>query len=147
MNNWLRVLVLSVVSLFLFAGIAIGVDSWQFRNASEAGTAEILSLRKEIRGIGSSNDRDRTVTSYYPTVRYATSRGDYFEAETAEAVPQPIPKVGDRIAVRYVTGSKAQVRLDRGALREWLIAGSIIAMSLLFFLVTLKFTRRGISEI
>ena len=147
MNFWLRALVLSAVSLFLFLGIAIGVDVWQFRGASQPGTAEILSLRKETRAIGGNGDRNQRITSYYPTVRYATSKGDYFEAETGEALPQPVPAVGQRIAIRYVTGREAQVRLDRGALREWSIAGSIIAVSLFFLLVTMKFTRRDILEI
>lgn len=43
MGLWVRVTMFSAVSLFLFLGIAIGVDIWQFRNNSEAGTAEIVS--------------------------------------------------------------------------------------------------------
>lgn len=147
MELWVRVIALSAVSLFLFVGIAIGVDTWQFRNASEAGTAEIISLRGEIQSSESANGRTRTFTSYYPTIRYATKEGDYFEAETQQALAKPIPDIGDRVPIRYITGSQGQVRLDKGALDDWLIAGSITFVSLFVFIITMIFTRPEVPEI
>lgn len=147
MNIWIRVIVLPVVSMFLFIGIAIGVDSWQFRDGSETGTAEIISLRQESRIKEDASGRSITIISYYPTIRYASSQGNYYEAETAEALLKPLPEIGDRVPIRYTTGSKAQVRLDHGALRDLLIAGALIATSLFFFVAVLIFTRRKIPEI
>ena len=93
------------------------------------------------------NGDSTSIISYYPTIRYATNQGAYYEAETAEALPEPIAVIGDRVPIRYITGSQGQVRLDRGALRDWLIAGAITGVSLIFFLITLIFTRREIPEI
>lgn len=147
MNVWFRAVALSAITLFLFGGIAIGVDIWQFRSASEAGTAEIISLRRSSSSFEDMNGRYKTIVSYYPTIRFATSQGVYFEAETTESLPEPMPKIGDRVSIRYIIGSKGDVRLDRGALRDWMVAGSITAVSLIFLLITLITTRREVPEI
>ncbi|WP_323800426.1 DUF3592 domain-containing protein [Parasphingorhabdus sp.] len=147
MELWVRVIMLSAVSLFLFIGIAIGVDTWQFRNASEAGTAEIISLRTDVQVNDDDNSPSATNISYYPTIRYVTSQGDYFEVETAQALREPIAGIGDHVAIRYITGSRGQARLDYGAWRDWLIAGSITLISLFFFVITMIFTRPEVPEI
>lgn len=69
MPMWVRVLMLSAVSLFLFVGIAIGVDTWQFRNNSEAGTAEIISLRGKT---NSTSDYDGRSRDYITTQPFAS---------------------------------------------------------------------------
>ena len=147
MSVWIRVPVLLAVFLFLFLGIAIGVDTWQFRNGSEAGVAEILSLRKESRSTEDASDRSFTIISYYPTIRYTTGQGRYFEAELADSLDEPLPAVGQDIAIRYIAGPRAQVRLDRGPVRDWLVAGLMFLVSLIFLIVALIFTRRDIPEI
>ena len=147
MGLWVRVTMLSAISLFLFLGIAIGVDIWQFRNASEAATAEIISLRREMGRTEDVNGRSRSTVSYYPTIRFVSSQGLQYEVETPQALLKPIAEVGDRVPIRYITGRQGQVRLDHGALHDWLIAGSITAVSLIFFLITLIFTRRKVPEI
>jgi hypothetical protein len=120
---------------------------WQFRNASEAGTAEIISLRGEDQSYQNDDGRSRTLIVHYPTIRYATRQGDYFEAETTQALQEPLPAIGDTVAIRYVTGSQAQVRLDRGPFWDWLVRSSITAVSLIFFVITMIFTRREVPEI
>jgi len=69
---------LSAVSLFLFIGIAICVDTWQFRNASEGGTAEMISVRGEDKSYENNDGDSRTFAVYYPTIRYATRQGGLF---------------------------------------------------------------------
>jgi hypothetical protein len=86
--------------------------------------------------------------SYYPTVRFVTSRGIQYEMETTQALHPPISKIGDRVPVRYhVDGSQGQVRLDYGAWWDWLVAGSVTLVSLAFLLITLRVTRPEIPEI
>ena len=147
MELWVRVTMLSAVSLFLFIGIAICVDTWQFRSASEAGTAEIISVRGEDKSYENDDGRSRTLTMYYPTIRYATRQGDYFEAETTQALQEPLPAIGDTVPIRYITGSKAQVRLERGSFRDWLVGGLWTAVSLIFFISVMIFTRPEVPEI
>jgi hypothetical protein len=148
MKLWMRAIPLSAVSVFLFMGIYIGVDTWQFRNNSEAGTAEIISLRGKTNSTSGSDSPSRDYISYYPTVRFATSQGMQYEMETTQALQKPIPDVGDSIPVRYyISENQGQVRLDYGAWWDWLIAGSITVVSLALFVITLIVTRREVPEI
>jgi hypothetical protein len=148
MKLWMRAIPLSAVSVFLFMGIYIGVDTWQFRNNSEAGTAEIISLRGTTNSTSGSDSPSRDYISYYPTVRFATSQGMQYEMETTQALQKPIPDVGDSIPVRYyISENQGQVRLDYGAWWDWLIAGSITVVSLALFVITLIVTRREVPEI
>ena len=148
MGLWVRVTMLSAISLFLFVGIAIGVDTWQFRHNSEAGTAEIISLRGKTNSTSGSDGPSRNYISYYPTVRFATSQGVQYEMETTQALQPPIAEIGDRVPVRYhINGNQGQVRLEYGAWWDWLIAGSITVVSLVFFVITLIVTGRDIPEI
>ncbi len=148
MNIWVRIVALSAVSIFLFAGIFIGVDTWQFRHNSEAGTAEIVSLRGERNSTSGSDGPSRDYISYYPTVRFVTRQGMQYEMETTQALQEPNAEIGDRIPVRYyINENQGQVRLEYGAWWDWLIAGSITFVSLVSFVITLIVTGREIPEI
>lgn len=148
MKLWMRAIPLSAVSIFLLIGIYIGVDTWQFRNNSEAGTAEIISLRGERNSTSGSSGPSRDYISYYPTVRFATRQGMQYEMETTQALQEPNAEIGDRVPVRYyINGNQGQVRLEYGAWWDWLIAGSITVVSLVSFVITLIVTRREIPEI
>ncbi len=143
-----RAIPLAGVSLFLLMGINMGVDTWQFRNNSELGTAEIISIRAESESTSGSDNNSRAYFSYYPTVRFETRQGTHSVLETTQPFQPPIPEVGDQIPVRYyVSGNLRQVRLEYGAWWDWLIAGSITVVSLVFFVITLMVTRREIPEI
>ena len=82
MEIWMRITILPVISLFLFVGLFIGVDTWQFRNNSAAGTAEIISLRAEQNSTSSSDGPSRDFVTHYPTVRFVTDHGMEYEMET-----------------------------------------------------------------
>lgn len=143
-----RAIPLAGVSLFLLMDIDIGVETWQFRNNSELGTAEIISIRAESESTSGSDGNSRAYFSYYPTVRFETRQGTHFVLETTQPFQPPIPDVGDQIPVRYyISGNLRQVRLEYGAWWDWLIAGSITVVSLVFFVITLMVTRREIPEI
>lgn len=144
----MRIIILPPISLFLFVGIAIGVDTWQFRNNSAAGTAEIISLRGEQKSTSGSDGPSRDYVTYYPTVRFTTGQGMEYEMETTQGLQPPIAAIGDRVPVRYsVNGNRAQVRLEFGAWWDWLLAGSITIISLVFFLCALFLTKRDVPKI
>ena len=144
----MRITILPVISLFLFVGLSIGVDTWQFRNNSAAGTAEIISLRAEQNSISDSDGPSRDFVTHYPTVRFVTEQGMEYEMETTQGLQPPIAKIGDRIQVRYsVNGNQVQVRLENGAWWDWLIAGVITLASLVFFACALFLAKRDVPEI
>ena len=70
MTMWLRVLLFSAVSLFLLLGIAIAVDTWQFRSGSESAQGTIISMRTQVGSMKGSDGFTETTLSYYPTVRF-----------------------------------------------------------------------------
>lgn len=148
MKWWERTIILAGVSIFLLMGIYIGVDTWQFRNNSEPGTAEIISIRAESKRGSGSDGRSSDYVSYYPTVRFATRQGVQYEMEMTQAVQPPIPEIGDRIAVLYwIAGNRGQLRLDYAAWRDWIVAGSVTGVSLLFFVCALVLTKRDVPNI
>jgi hypothetical protein len=147
MNIWLRILLFSAVSLFLLLGIAIAVDTWQFRSGSESVQGEILSIRKQFGSMKDTDGFTKTTVSYYPTVRFVDGQGRQYLAEAGQPVVEPIPDVGERIAIRYEIANPGKVRPDYGLLRDWLLAGVVVTMGLFFFLIALIFTRRKIPEI
>ena len=148
MEIWMRITILPVISLFLFVGLSIGVDTWQFRNNSAPGTAEIISLRAEQNSTSSSDGPSRDFVTHYPTVRFVTDHGMEYEMETTQGLQPPIAKIGDRVPVRYsVNGNRVQVRLEYGAWRDWLLAGSITFFSLVFFICALFLTKRDVPKI
>ncbi len=147
MNIWLRIFLFSAVLLVVFLGIAITVDNWQFRTSSKTATGEILSIRE---GIGSREDQDgfaKTEISHYPKVRFKSLRGNIYDVEVAHPIQAPIPKIGDRISIRYEVTNPEYVRDEKGLFYDWLIGGAVTAIGLIFLLISFIFTRREVPEI
>ena len=147
MTMWLRVLLFSAVSLFLLLGIAIAVDTWQFRSGSESAQGTIISMRTQVGSMKGSDGFTETTLSYYPTVRFENGKGRQYQAEAGQPVLESLPQIGERIAIRYEIANPGNVRPDYGLLRDWLLAGMVVAMGLFFFLIALIFSRRKIPEI
>ena len=60
---------------------------------------------------------------------------------------EPLPEIGERIAIRYEIANPGNVRPDYGLLRDWLLAGVVVTISLFFFVIALIFTRRKVPQI
>ena len=147
MNIWLRILLFSGVSLFLFLGIALAIDTWQFRSGSESVQGEIISVRKQFGSMKDTDGFTKTTVFHYPTVRFVSGQGRQYQAEAGQPLVEPIPEVGERIAIRYETANPGNVRPDYGLLRDWLMAAAVVAMGLFFFVIAAVFTRRKVPEI
>ncbi|MDM8010379.1 MAG: DUF3592 domain-containing protein [Parasphingorhabdus sp.] len=147
MNIWLRILLFSVVPLVLLLGIAIAVDTWEFRSGSESARGEIMAMRKQFGSMKDSDGFTRTTTSYYPTVRFISGQGRQYQVEAGQPVPEPLPEIGERIAIRYEIANPGNLRPDYGLLRDWLLAGAVFTMGLFFFVIALIFTRRKVPQI
>lgn len=146
MNIWAKLVVIGVTLLFLVLGIAIGLDTWQFRQGSVPATAEIISMRAEYDSIKDRNGFSKDTVSYYPTVRFVDNHGDKYEVEVEQPLSDLTAKVFDKIAIRYFLENPAWVRLDYGLLRDWLFSGLIIATGIIFlvshsFLLGVKYPK------
>lgn len=147
MNIWLKIIVYSFLSLFLFIGIAIGVDIWQFRSGSAVSTADIISIREEYSSGEDSDGYSEIDVSYYPTVRFVDQNGIEYLTEADEPVLDRIPEIGDQIDIRYFIENPGWVRPDYGFWRDWFVAGGIISIGLFLLTVTHLALRRKVPEI
>ncbi|MBK0398936.1 DUF3592 domain-containing protein [Limibaculum sp. M0105] len=125
---WVRAVALFVPVAFLALGLALAAETMAFLGDSTRTIGLITSVRLEQDTRRGNDGFSETVTTEWPTVRYAGPDGAWRENEVAIALGFGAQAEGERVWVRYDDARPDIVRLDRGFWDHWLgpIAFSLV---------------------
>jgi len=141
--NWLKIATLIVPVLFIFAGVYEAFSTWDFQSNSAETTAEVVSVREEIRSSTDSDGFSTTSVSRYPTFSFVSFDGERHVSESSQPASGFVPAVGMQVPVRYYLMNPRWVRPYYGWWSLW--AGPVIFSGIgIFFTSVICFAFYGL---